>query len=132
MKKRIILNESQVRAVLETGRVVVRKVVKPQPESETECPYHVGEGHNKIARVNPLGNVGDKVWVAETFCYCDSSSNDIGVYRAGPTPKCHLCEPWSSAAVMPQWASRITLEIKSVRIEHGDQWEWVYELKRLE
>ncbi|MFA5375824.1 MAG: hypothetical protein WC455_08775, partial [Dehalococcoidia bacterium] len=37
--KRIILTSPKVREVLETGRVVVRRVVKPQPESETECPY---------------------------------------------------------------------------------------------
>lgn len=130
MKKRIILNESQVKAVLETGRLVVRRVVKPQPEANTECPYHVGEGRNKKARVNPLGNIGDQMWVGETW----SEEQIIMGWAMRPVYKADGidCEmAWKSPVTMSHKSSRLTLEIKSVRIERGDQWEWVYELKRV-
>jgi hypothetical protein len=252
--------------VLETGRVVVRRVVKPQPESETECPYHVGESRNKTARVNSIGNVGDKVIPLITI---PNERDDYAVgmdgqvysmttgswlpLKARPDPKGYLavtlmgkqgrkltrrvhrlvCIAWHglpptpnhqvrhldgnpansfpgnltwgtqaenwqdriahghgisgeahplskftdserehlrwairaklcsqrhaarmlgvsqasiqyivggvpkpipsiSTSLLPEWASRLTLEIESVRVERGDKWEWVWELKKVE
>lgn len=35
---------------------------------------------------------------------------------------------WSSAATMPRWASRLTVEVVALRVE-PDPWEWVAELE---
>jgi hypothetical protein len=69
----------------------------------------------------PFGTVGDRLWVRETWQFCDYDGpggypkTDI-VYRAdGETDdKRH---GWVPSIHMPRWASRITLEVTGVRVE---------------
>jgi hypothetical protein len=67
---------------------------------------------------NPLicryGQPGDRLWVRETFAVLGDEDKHVLHYRAT-----HPIEGsgWKPSIHMPRWASRITLEITSVRIE---------------
>lgn len=77
----------------------------------------------------PYGKVGDQLWVRETF-YDDLGtrrneaerlSREHVYYRADGEASQQFEDwmdlRWSSPIQMPRWASRITLEITSVRVE---------------
>lgn len=77
----------------------------------------------------PYGQPGDQLWVREAHFINDYRGAQVPegertdcevVYRADPLP-CWEGEeqyiPWRPSIHMPRWASRITLEITSVRVE---------------
>lgn len=132
--KRILLSGDEVRQVMETGRVSVRRVAK-----------------------KPLGMPGDKVWVAETWneffqdelpesrrkTACGQMGSpasperkSVIAYRADGELAPHLIygkARWVPSTKMPQWASRITLEVERVEVKRiGRGWDCFYELKRVE
>lgn len=90
-----------------------------------------GREHTTLFRC-PYGRSGDRLWVRETWAHpyarpAGTTGEAAGVvYRAdgpeylSPVARRHSwgagC-PWKSAALMPRWASRITLEITGVRVE---------------
>ncbi|KDF13403.1 hypothetical protein AF41_00014 [Citrobacter sp. MGH 55] len=66
----------------------------------------------------PYGDVGDRIWVRETFSPVPDHEEPAGcsalLYAAdgnGPYGK------WVPSIHMPRWASRLTLEITGVRVE---------------
>ena len=131
----ILMSGAMVRAILAGRKTQTRRVVKLHPCVQLEplfptvrgskCEFHdakIGDPHNRTtphlideARC-PYGEPGDRLWVKETFKENDPPSGYI--YRAsdsdyGCTPK----KPWKPSIFMPRNASRITLEIVSVRVE---------------
>lgn len=88
-----------------------------------------------MERACSYGSAGDYLWVKETFQLWDNSIDTIEVaYRAGWPEASKIIEtrdkpkglhrrkldhtkPWTPSIFMPRWASRITLEIVSVRPE---------------
>lgn len=81
----------------------------------------------------PYGKPGERLWVRETWCngygLAKVSAGDVVVAPADAEPaarvvyradgavlpaSCH----WRPSLLMPRWASRITLEVERVRIEH--------------
>jgi len=60
----------------------------------------------------PYGQPGDRLWCRETFV----SDGDYIGYKAERDPA-NDNALWSPSIFMPRWASRITLEIVSVRVE---------------
>jgi hypothetical protein len=81
----------------------------------------------------PYGQPGDRLWVRETW-YCDhwdvqqgpyrevDGARELLVYRADDERPYEAEQPiWRPSIHMPRWASRILLEIVSVRVErlHG-------------
>lgn len=104
-----------VRAILAGRKTQTRRIVKCTP-----CPY---------------GDVGDKLWVREIFCpkgdedgriiddqYWYLASNpDVQALNEDGGIKINKdgrdASPWRSCARMPRKASRILLEITSVRVE---------------
>jgi hypothetical protein len=147
--KRIILNQFDVRKALETGRVVVRKAMRPDPQNNTrliatccgvserdfkrgrcQCTHPKPlEWINSKDSGSPLGLSGDKVWVAETFFLAIDKVTVLGFAADMDYP--HGCGYYKKSSFhMPQWASRLTLEIEAVRVEKLQ--EWVYEMKRLQ
>lgn len=137
----ILFSGAMVRAILAGTKTQTRRVVKPQPEEigfVRKCsvfPYCTGTNwplayyekrgacwHNSDKLRCHYGRPGEQLWVRETlhqdpeyglsyaadgrglvcpddYCYRDDTSRII--------PSIH----------MPRWASRITLEIVSVRVE---------------
>lgn len=88
-------------------------------------------------RVRPKWEVGDVLWVRETFAewmlFGGHDKNWKGeehgwgnlIYKAthsaGMKPECEGFSRWKSGRFMPRWASRLTLEVESVKVEHlGD------------
>lgn len=72
----------------------------------TKKAYPNGEGFPC-----PYGKSGDRLWVREAFC--DNGGNEYE-YKA---TSCSHAGSWSSPIHMPRRASRITLEVVSVRVE---------------
>ena len=86
--------------------------------------------------ISPYGKPGDRLWVKETFALSiedpDTESRDVKDPMLWDTPiyKANWVAgewerdgrrlsrpPWRSPRFMPRWASRITLEVKGVRVE---------------
>lgn len=119
----ILFNGEMVRAILEGRKTQTRRVLRG---TEKPCPY---------------GKPGDELWVRETWQAWVRCSYEYDEWepidrecRGGRTWEQYLEDcgnpnaieyratskslgPWTPAIHMPRWASRITLEIESVRVE---------------
>ncbi|HHQ6551534.1 TPA: hypothetical protein ACSTJZ_001385 [Serratia fonticola] len=157
MKERSILfNGDMVRAILDGRKTQTRRVMKIQPSANFSPMnmaleldynarwYHPGivdkDGYLQPAKKQvfgvadedegyacPLGAVGDRLWVRETFrlfdkyqecgCSdfpCNCPAHNTPIYRASNKD----CEDkWTPSIHMPRWASRITLEITNVGVQ---------------
>lgn len=139
----ILFSGEMVRAILEGRKTQTRRAVNPQPiqgEGVCECPYGnfgwaytVNGGACSCGGVtNRYGHPGDKLWVKETFCDVmkDCIQNhcfyraDMPIHidaenteRGDNIDFADSDFKWTPSIFMPRWASRITLEIVSTRIE---------------
>lgn len=129
MKERpILFSGPMVRALLAGTKTQTRRVVKPQPThfNPAGVPRLAKPvGSSKVIQC-PYGQHGDRLWVRETWQTFERGYN---VYKAIPTRRpsdsCVLYAAddvdgdlgWRPSIHMPRWASRITLEITSVRVE---------------
>lgn len=137
MKERpMIFNAEMVRAILDGRKTQTRRIVKGVPSShnfhgwvmsstsakdEGKACWAVGKSpllNHPIRMRCPFGEVGDRIWVRETWARynIDQDSHDMA-YRA-TTPEDWPEEGrWRPSIHMPRLASRITLEITGVRVE---------------
>lgn len=124
MKNRpILFSGAMVRAILELRKTQTRRVVKPQPQ-EIESSSSSGEQFRyfKIPAMKfcPYGQPGDRLWVRETWavgdCFNHEKPSSI-YYRSDETKGWAYRGKWRPSIFMPRWASRIILEIVSVRVE---------------
>jgi hypothetical protein len=140
MKERgMIFNGEMVRAILDGRKTQTRRIMNPQPEPcppprcghwwpsnvfktmlhiEEEMQNGKGGWGGLVGDACPFGDVGDRIWVRETWARynIDQESHDIA-YRA-TTPKDWPEEGrWRPSIHMPRWASRTLLEITGVRVE---------------
>lgn len=139
MKERgMIFNSEMVRAILDGRKTQTRRIVKVQPDTpefglrriiESSIANEIGmyfwsqeDARGIKARSKqfycPYGDVGDRIWVRETFSPVPDHEEPAGcsalLYAAdgnGPYGK------WVPSIHMPRWASRLTLEISGVRVE---------------
>ncbi|MEQ1828048.1 MAG: hypothetical protein ABL921_18955 [Pirellula sp.] len=137
----ILFNAPMVRALLDGRKTQTRRVLKhgsstTQPLRIGPHPYSSGKylierweeterSFTNFGRTDcikcPFGSVGDTLWVRETWYPCSTFDPTDGIgalYRADPWRNGN--EPsvkWKPSIHMPRWASRITLEITSVRVE---------------
>lgn len=142
MKERpILFNGEMVRAILAGRKTQTRRVIKQTDSGYAKEPnghrrWHLGDPDAVLAC--PLGQPGDRLWVRETFIQGWKYENDIPDqynedgsekpvhtwYRATDgdiswytDDEMHDSPPWKPSIHMPRSASRITLEIVSVRFE---------------
>lgn len=138
-EKPILFSGPMVQAILGGRKTQTRRVVKPQPKSDDID--NLGDGSTIIFDgLNvpcPYGEIRDRLWVRETFLI------DHYQYISGPLPKSkpddiegliyyradgECCEQigecqcegktkWKPSIFCTRWASRITLEITSIRVE---------------
>ncbi|EJE9586977.1 hypothetical protein M5722_001494 [Salmonella enterica] len=144
MKERgMIFNGEMVRALLDGRKMQTRRPIKWKQTRFTEIaerddgsmwPWAEDcERGGDIWFACPYGEIGDRIWVRETF-RVHSRATDVAtlVYRASvrnswteqthrvPVAVCNkqvTPDKWTPSIHMPRWASRITLEITDVRVE---------------
>ncbi|MDF4639359.1 hypothetical protein P3489_06130 [Vibrio parahaemolyticus] len=146
----MIFNTEMVKALLDGRKTVTRRPVKVDYERGMNGSVVRGKNGEvsvlsfaPIAGLCPFGNVGDLIWVRETFCPdpdCDHDSwddhelsffewnncgcsaaflpdalktNEHCLFKAGGFPDLK----WTPSIHMPRWASRLTLLVADVRIE---------------
>lgn len=133
-EKPILFSAPMVRAILDGSKTQTRRIFKPKTIELLKFAGCLGEvshfldsnslGKNDLAYVLefcPYGEVGDQIWVRETFA-CGLCTESTMAYRATHKPS-DLDEghyekiKWKPSIFMPRWASRIQLEINSVRVE---------------
>ncbi|MDY2158182.1 hypothetical protein RKG32_07060 [Klebsiella pneumoniae] len=146
MKERgMIFNGEMVRAILDGRKTQTRRIMKPQPEPcprgghwwpsnvfktmlhvEDEMQNGKGGWGGLVGGACPFGDVGDRIWVRETWAEAGASAPDLKLYRANypeHVPSIYENVPpaeeirWTPSIHMPRWASRILLEITGVRVE---------------
>lgn len=124
----MIFNGEMVRAILDGRKTQTRRTVKPQPDEDglakvTNGPWVDTSERNYRC---PFGDVGDRIWVRETWAEAGASAPDLKLYRANypeHVPSHYENVPpaneirWTPSIHMPRWASRILLEIIDVRVE---------------
>lgn len=139
MKERPInLKAWEVRAFREGRKTQIRRVVKPRvgwPKEDGEDTGNPSESSRWIDwGPCQLGKPGDRLWARETWqawrlCsveydewdVCDGPPSTIHERYSNPkveyaaTSECFA--PWRPSTQMPRWASRLTLEIVSARVE---------------
>ncbi|MFX13751.1 hypothetical protein EE387_14960 [Salmonella enterica] len=141
MKERgMIFNGEMVRAILDGRKTQTRRPIKWKQTRFTEMaerddgslwPWAEDcERGGDIWFTCPFGEVGDLIWVRETFGWQIrrdplGGTGEFRVYRA-TTPDAVRYQTasgevapikWIPSIHMPRWASRITLEITDVRVE---------------
>lgn len=140
----ILFSAPMVRAILEGRKTQTRRIVKLTLGSGMEMLQHnvelvdfmpgswaiQGKDDNLIAFRHPY-TPGHRLWVRETFALTtgiDDAPLQTPIYRADIPAEGWAEErrvrqtvpgksPWKPSIFMPRWASRITLEIVSVRLE---------------
>ena len=131
-----------IRAILAGRKTKTRRLMKPQPTRVSDSgvlSYNWGSGLPQV--LCPYGAPGDRLWAREIFAYCIDSTdyNDErfskSIEESEYKRDCkslnryhiayHADEgyddivgPWKPSIHMPRWASRITLEIVKVSVEH--------------
>jgi hypothetical protein len=116
MKERpILFSAPMVRAILDGRKTQTRRVIEPawwrclDPEDAEDLEEAIRQGPYQT---------GTRLWVRETW----HTSADV-LTASGPKPIIHyradadLPVRWCPSIHMPRWASRITLEVVSVRVE---------------
>ena len=133
MKERPIhFSAPMVRAILDGSKTQTRRVVKQDREGLLDCePTPAWDAFWQCVAC-PYGKPGDRLWCRETFAivprtaYARSEGvqqmlrpdddHDAAIYRAG-WDRSNGGFRWRPSIHMPRWASRILLEIVSVRVE---------------
>lgn len=137
MKERpILFSAPMVRALLDGSKTQTRRVVKQLDPREGAVttggngqPMAACWAYDGPVIPCPYGVPGEHLWVRETW-YCDHfdvqkgpylevpEARELLVYRADNERPYEAEQPvWRPSIHMPRWASRILLEIVSVRVE---------------
>ena len=96
-----------VKAILEGRKTQTRRIVKPT---------HVAAIHDGVPSLFnsfPYGKTGDRLWVREAISRF--AMGNVVAYKADYDGANDI--KWRPSIHMPRWASRITLEVVSVRVE---------------
>ncbi|CZU68433.1 Uncharacterised protein [Enterobacter asburiae] len=146
IERGMIFNDEMVRAILDGRKTQTRRIMKVQPDTpefglrriiESSIANEIGmyfwsqeDARGIKARSKqffcPFGDVGDRIWVRETWAEAGASAPDLTLYRANypaHVPTHYENVPpaedvrWTPSIHMPRWASRILLEITDVRVE---------------
>lgn len=128
-KERLILFSGEmVKAILDGRKTMTRRLVKPTPEfcggagergDRARWGLHSMDSDRRFTPVDKFpcqyGGPGDTLWVRETWS--DTLCDDIALYKSDGIRGPVIGQKWRSPIHMPRWASRITLEVTSVKVE---------------
>ena len=140
MKERPILFSGQmVRALLDGSKTQTRRVLKADfmhdPKGSLDAKWYFRGPRaacwgsyetlaELVAQHCPYGQPGDRLWVRETWAAPHSEDarppraiqvDQMRIHYAASENRGGLL--WRPSIFMPRWASRITLEIVSIRVE---------------
>lgn len=107
-------------AVLDDQKTQTRRAIKPQPRDPfTGTDLRRGDRPDSLPPC-PYGGPGDRLWVREAWRVGEDGipigeDRECVHYRADADESAG--GPWRPSIHMPRWASRLTLEIVSVRPE---------------
>ena len=112
-----LMTQREVKALIDGRLTQVHRVIKPQPR-------RMDDDFNWLPVILkdrcPYGQVGDRLWVRETWAirenlWVDDHYEPDGrvIYRADGD----YADRWKPSIYMPRWASRITLEITAIKVE---------------
>lgn len=143
----MLFSAAMVRALLDGSKTQTRRVAKFKPRTPgcnlsfsamrvghymTGNPragfvLHSGAGDGTFPLICPYGQPGDRLWVRETLGhnadkghYYAATGMHVGPlldYEQEPSPSVGIPARTIPSIHMPRWASRILLEIVSVRVE---------------
>jgi len=137
----ILFSAPMVRAILEGLKIQTRRILNPQPKDGVhECHYSpsgwaYARGNGCTCKPIPCRYAADRLWVQETW-QAGSPAHHSGAGFA-PFAKIPQARPagakiiysadysedwlpsmqWRPSVHMPRWASRLTLEVTSIRVE---------------
>jgi hypothetical protein len=120
----ILFNGEMVRAILEGRKTQTRRLVNPQPREVSFpgisskhgpiWPMFFGTDKKFKSIPCPFGQVGDTLWVRETW-FPRPILEKSALYKAdSEIPELIT---WRPSIHMPRWASRITLRITNVKVK---------------
>ena len=156
----ILFSSEMVKAILEGRKTQTRRIIKPQPPNDkyqlitlidtTDSEERKHRGKNQWAIIDGLNivadqkiyfksryQVGDRLWVRETFCYGNVSGAENGegnpdilfisqckgesdiIFKEEALRENIDIEEvvWRPSIHMPKWAARIWLEVTGVKVE---------------
>ncbi|NAW78533.1 hypothetical protein CAG60_06520 [Vibrio sp. V33_P6A3T137] len=132
--KPMIFNSEMVKAILDGRKAVTRRPVKVDYERGMNGPVVRGKNGEvsvlsfaPIAGLCPFGNVGDLIYVRETFrlfnnsdecgcsdhCSCPPTGTPIYLATSGDDSE----SKWTPSIHMPRSVNRLTLKVTGVHIE---------------
>lgn len=115
-----------LQACIEGRKTVTRRLMKPQPEDVVDGTPFVLVDHGKYIEtriIKPKYLPGEVVYVKETwYCENENTAQDImsrgeGLYYKQAEEHPEIFPKWRSPLIMPSWAARYWIRIKSVRVE---------------
>lgn len=124
----ILFSTAMVQAILAGRKTMTRRVVKGSDDHYYQSLVnHASSKHTFVLNGNynpsendvceikcPYGQVGDLLWVRETWHYFDRP--DQFLYKANPNDHQHT-DKWKPSIHMPKAACRIFLRITNIRVE---------------
>jgi hypothetical protein len=114
MKQRpILFSTPMVQAIMDGRKTMTRRIAKDKMLQDNKNEFYDEEFLLLTMKQCPFGQVGDVLWVRETFC---SFPNSKTLYKANG---CIPVEPykWKPSIFMPKDACRIFLKITNTRVE---------------
>ena len=109
-----------VRAILEGRKTQTRRKLSPKTEDWLPTLSSLDAVKNPNSGLCPYGYPGDRLWVRETWRPKGHNFPIGNAYEYRATAEQDLTPtdgPWKPSIFMPRAASRITLEVVSVRVE---------------
>jgi hypothetical protein len=127
----ILFSGPMVRSLLSGNKTETRRILKDAPPGDgwhcdrtiTGLRWVASAGSPSMP-VKSRWNVGDRLWVRETFARVGDNDDDIHacpdltkhVYFRADSVQPEVLK-WRPSIFMPRWASRITLEVTALRVE---------------
>lgn len=128
--KPILFNTDMVRAIIDRRKTVTRRVLKPK-YTNTQIIIKNGKAFETVGtlatttEIKPPYQVGDILYVRETWAYVQYMDMSGYVYKASAQAERVVCEcankgkplKWSPSIHMPKEAARLFLRVTGVRVE---------------
>ena len=129
----ILFNHDMVNAILFGRKTQTRRIVKRTDTGRVKAVgspmnWHIDDPES--IRACPFGQIGDRLWVRETWRVdglagrdalrlgdCETTRDSLSYFADCSADPALADGPWVPSIHMPRWASRLQLEITALRKE---------------